>query len=76
MGFGNWNAKSHYTSGSPKTEARALAECKSDSVGIQEVRWDRGGTEPVDDSTLSYDNWNENHHLGAGFLFYIQESYQ
>ena len=32
-------------SGSPKAVATELAKYRSDSVGVQEVRWDKGGTE-------------------------------
>jgi hypothetical protein len=31
------------------TVAREISKCKSDLVGVQEVRWGGGGTEPVDD---------------------------
>jgi hypothetical protein len=32
--------------------AKELAKCKLDSVNAQEVRWDKGGTEPAKDNTL------------------------
>jgi hypothetical protein len=38
-------------------------------VGVQEVRWDRGGTEPAEEYTFSYGKGNENHELGKGFLY-------
>jgi hypothetical protein len=37
-------------------------------VGVQEVRWDRGGTEPADEYTYVYRKGNENHEMGTGFL--------
>jgi hypothetical protein len=37
-------------------------------VGVQEVRWEGGGTEPVGEYTFFYGNWNENHELGAGLF--------
>jgi hypothetical protein len=35
-------------------------------VGVQEVRWDGGGTEPTDEYTFIYGKGNENHELGTG----------
>jgi hypothetical protein len=37
-------------------------------VGVQEVRWDKGGTEPAGDYTFFYGNGNADHHLGTGFF--------
>jgi hypothetical protein len=48
---------------------------KLDLVGVQEVTWDRGGTEPAGEYIFFYGEGNENHELGTGFL-YIGESYQ
>jgi hypothetical protein len=36
-------------------------------MGVQEVRWDRGGTEPAGEFTFFYRKGNENHELGTGF---------
>jgi hypothetical protein len=44
-------------------------------VGVQEVRWNRGGTEPARKSLLLYGNKNEKHELSTGFLS-IKESYK
>jgi hypothetical protein len=43
-GFGTWNVRSLYRSGSFMTVARELARYKLYLVGVQEVRWDKGGT--------------------------------
>jgi hypothetical protein len=43
-------------------------------VGVQEVRWDKGGTERAEDYTFFYGAENENLQLGTGFL-YIRETY-
>jgi hypothetical protein len=42
---------------------------KSDLVGAQEVRWDRGGTEPAGEQLLLYGKGNENHELATGLLY-------
>jgi len=44
MRFGTWNVRSLYRAGSLKAAGRELARYKFDLVGIQEVRWDKGGT--------------------------------
>jgi hypothetical protein len=38
-------------------------------VGVQEVRWDRRGTEPAGECTFFYGKGNENLELDTGFLF-------
>jgi hypothetical protein len=46
MQFGTWNI-SLYRAGSLMTVLKELSKYKCDLVGIQEARWDRGGTEPT-----------------------------
>jgi hypothetical protein len=46
-----------------------------DLVGVQEVRWEDGGTEPVGEYTFFCGKGNKNHELGMGFLC-IRESYR
>jgi hypothetical protein len=57
------------------TVASEISKYKLDLVGVQDDRWDGGGTEPAGEYTFFYGKWNENHELGTGFL-YIGESYQ
>jgi exonuclease III len=52
MRFGTWNVRSLYRSGSLKTVSGELAKYKLDLVGVQEVRWDKGGTEQAGDYTF------------------------
>ena len=42
--LGTWNFRSLYRAGSLTAAARELAKYKLDLVGVQEVRWDKGGT--------------------------------
>jgi exonuclease III len=52
MKFGTWNVRSLYRSGSLTTVARKLARYRLDLVGVQEVRWDKGGLVRAEDYTL------------------------
>ena len=54
MRFGTWNVRSLYRAGSLTAAARELARCKSDLVGVQEVRWDRGGKGSAGDYNFFY----------------------
>jgi hypothetical protein len=37
-------------------------------VGVQEVRWDRGGSEPAGEYTFFYGKGSENYELGTGLF--------
>jgi hypothetical protein len=49
-----WNVRSLYRAGFIMTVAKEISKYKLDLVGIQEVRWDRGGTEPAREYTFFY----------------------
>jgi hypothetical protein len=64
--FGKWIVRSLYKAGSLMTVAEEISKYMLDLVGVQEVRWDRGGTEPAGVYTFFYGKGNENHELGTG----------
>jgi hypothetical protein len=71
MRFGLWNV-SLYRAGSLMTVVRELSKYKLDLVGMKEVRWEGGGTEPAGEYTLCYGKGNENHELGTGFFVHMR----
>jgi hypothetical protein len=50
------------------TVARETAKYKLDLLGIQEVRWDRGVTEPAAEYTFFCRKGNETHELRTEFF--------
>jgi hypothetical protein len=65
--FGACNIRSLYRAGSPRTVAKELSKYKLVLVGVQEVRWDGGGTEPAGEYTFFYRKGNENHELSLDY---------
>jgi exonuclease III len=50
------------------TVVKELARYKLDLVGLQEVKWDRGGTKPAGEHTFFCVKGNENLELGTGLF--------
>jgi hypothetical protein len=65
--FGTWNARSLYRSGSLATVIREVARYKLYLVGVQKVRWDKGGPVRAGDYIFFYGKGNENHQFGTVF---------
>jgi exonuclease III len=68
MRFDTWNVRSLYRARSWKTVARELGKYKIDLVGVQEVRWEKKGTERAEEFTFFYGIGNEDHQIGTGFF--------
>jgi hypothetical protein len=54
--------------GSLMTVSKELSKYKIHLVGIQEVRWDKGGIKPAGKYTFFYGKGNKNHEFCIGFL--------
>jgi hypothetical protein len=58
MRFGTWNVKILYRVVSLMRVAKEISKYKLDLVRIEEVRWDRGGTEPAGEYAFFYGKEN------------------
>jgi hypothetical protein len=68
MRFGTWNVRSLFRLVSITAAARELARYKLHIAGVQEVRWDEGGTVRVGDYNFLYGKREENYQLGRGYF--------
>jgi hypothetical protein len=68
MRFGTWDVGSMYRADSLRAVVGEVSKYKLDLVGVQEVRWNGGGTEPGGEYTFFYRKGNENHELDTGFF--------
>jgi hypothetical protein len=68
MGLGTWNGRSLYKAGSFMTVSKEISKYKLDLVGVQKVRWNRGGTEPTGEYTFFYGKGTENRELDNGLF--------
>jgi hypothetical protein len=68
MRFGKSNIRDLYRTGSLKTVARDLRKHKLDLVGVQEVRWEKGGNKRAQDYIFFCGEGNDDNQLETVFF--------
>jgi hypothetical protein len=66
MRYGIWNVRCMYRAESLRAVAEETRKYKLHLVGVQEVKWDKGGTEPAGQLIFYCVKGNENHELSTG----------
>jgi hypothetical protein len=52
MRFDTWAVRSLLRAGSLMTVAKVISKYQLDPMGVREIRWDKGGTEPAGEYTF------------------------
>jgi hypothetical protein len=65
---GIWTVRSLYRAGSLATVSKELSKYRLNLAGVQEVRWEGGGTKQAGEYTFFYGKGNENHEQGTVFF--------
>ena len=72
MRFGTWNVRILYRAGSLTAAARELARYELDLVGVQGVRWNKGGAVRAGDCNFFVDKETKNINREQDFLYTIE----
>ena len=72
MKIGTWNGRSFYRAGSFKAAAKEIGRYKLDVGGMQEVRWDKGGSVTTGDYDFFYGMEMKIINWGQVFLYTVE----